>query len=466
MKPTGLRFRLTLLYTAILGVVLSGLFFVAYYLLANQLDTTATDELVELATGLKGYLRFENDQPVLTFDANDPEVAFFIRTATRYYQIYDFTTGDVLVQSPDVEFLGLEFSPNELHSIKEFPAFIDVQTDQGTLRLFSDRIVSQPGAAYIVQVGVSLEPSRLALRHYLNLTFWLVPFGILVAATAGWVMAGRSLSPVRNIIKAAKEIEVSQLDRRLPLTGTGDEIDQLAVTFNESFTRLERAVGEMKQFTASIAHELRTPLAALRGEAEFALLHSQSLSECKNALASQIEEFDKLGRMIQQLLTLARAESGQLRMTREAVNVTDMLRDLTDTFSLVAAEKKISLKLDCAPDLSVIGDRQWLDRALFNLIDNAIKYTPDGGQVTVFGRHEDRTVVLEVADNGRGISPEALPHIFERFYRADPSRSKEVQGVGLGLSLVKWIVEEHRGTIRVESQPGRGSRFGIVLPED
>jgi heavy metal sensor kinase len=465
VKPSGLRFKLTLLYTAILCVVLGGLFVVAYYLLENQLDTTATEELVERATGLKGYLRFENNQPVLTFDANDPEVAFFIRTATRYYQIYDFTTGDVLAQSPDVEFLGLQFSPNELHAIKEFPALTDIQTDQGTLRVFSDRLTSDSGTAYVMQVGASLEPSRLALQHFFRLASWLVPLGILVATTAGWVMAGRSLSPVRNIIKAAQEIEVSQLDRRLPVRGTGDEIDQLAVTFNESFARLEHAIGEMKQFTASIAHELRTPLAAMRGEAEFALLHSQSLDECRNTLASQIEEFDKLSRVIQQLLTLARAESGELRMARESVDVTVLLRDLTEMFSLTAAERKISLELDCPADLSITGDRQWLERAMFNLIDNAIKYTPDGGQVTVRGR-SDREVHLEVADTGRGISQEALPHIFERFYRADPSRSKEIQGVGLGLSLVKWIVQQHRGTIRVQSQPNQGSRFSIVLPKD
>ena len=466
MKARGLRLKLTFLYTAILGVALVGLFAVAYYLLASQLDTTATDELVERATGLKGYLRFDENQPVLAFDPNDPEVAFFIRTATRYYQIYDFSTGKILDQSPDMAFLGLQFTPNELHSLTQFPILSDIQTDQGKIRLFSDRLISTYGAVYVMQVGVSLEPSQAALQHFIRLTFWLVPFGILIAAAAGWIIAGRFLSPVRGIINAAQRIDVSKLDRRLPVSGTGDEIDQLAVTFNDSFARLERAVGEMKQFTASIAHELRTPLAALRGEAEYALLHCRSLDECKNTLASQIEEFDKLSRIIQQLLTLARAESGELQMLRERVDVTTLLRDLTDTFSLVAEEKKISLELDCVDNLKVTGDRQWLERAVLNLIDNAIKYTPEGGWVNVYGRSENQKLVLRVADNGRGISPEALPHIFERFYRADPSRSKDIEGVGLGLSLVKWIVEQHGGTIKVDSQPNLGSRFSINIPED
>jgi len=466
VKPLGLRLKLTILYTAILGVVLGGLFAVAYYLLANQLDATATDELVERATALKGYLRFENNRPVLAFDPTDPEVAFFVRTASRYYQIYDFSTGEILDQSPDMAFLGLQFTPNELHSLTEFPILSDIQTDQGKIRLFSDRITSDYGAAYVMQVGVSLEPSQATLQHFIGLTLWLVPFGVLMAAGAGWVMAGRFLSPVRSIINAAQRIDVSKLDRRLPVSGTGDEIDQLAVTFNESFARLERGVGEMKQFTASIAHELRTPLAALRVEAEYTLLHSESLDECKTTLASQIEEFDKLSRVIQQLLTLARAESGELQMLREPVDLTTLLRDLTETFSLVAEEKKISLELDCVEDLKVTGDRQWLERAMFNLVDNAIKYTPEGGRVNVYGRSENRKVVLRVADNGRGITSEALPHIFERFYRADPSRSKEIEGVGLGLSLVKWIIEQHGGSIKVDSQPNLGSRFSIQIPED
>jgi heavy metal sensor kinase len=465
VKPRGLRFKLTLLYTWIFTVLLSGFFLLAYYLLANQLDATATDELVERATGLRGYLRFENDQPLFVFDTEDPEVASFVRTATRYYQIYDLSTGAVLAQSPDVQFLGVEFTPDELRSITEFPAMTDIQTDQGRLRFFNDRVISQSGRAYLLQVGESLEPVHLTLQHFIRLAGSLVPFGVLVAAGAGWLMTGRTLSPIKSITKAAQDIEVSQLNKRLPVVGTGDEVDQLAVTFNEAFTRLERSVEEMKQFTASIAHELRTPLAALRGEAEFALLHSQSLDDCKSTLASQIEEFDKLNRLIHQLLTLAQAESGELRMAHEHVDLTSMLLEAVDTFSLLASEKGVSLEIDCIPDLSITGDRQWLERAVFNLLDNAIKYTPAGGSVNVYGRREDGKIVLEVLDNGRGISPEALPHIFERFYRADPSRSKDIEGVGLGLSLVKLIVDQHRGTIDVENRPDHGTRFSILLPE-
>lgn len=465
MKPRGLRFRLTLLYTAIFAVLLSGFFVVAYYLMDSQLDVTATGELVELATGLRGYIRFDNSQPQLVFDPGDAEVAAFVRTATRYYQLYDLTTGTVLAQSPDIEFLGIEFTPDELHAITTFPDLTDIQTDQGRLRFFNDLVISDTGAKYLMQVGVSLEPVQRAMDHFTSLALWLVPFGVLVAAVAGWFMTGRTLAPIKRITQAAHDVEMSQLHRRLPVVGTGDEVDQLALTFNEAFSRLERAVGEMKQFTASIAHELRTPLAALRGEAEFALLHSETLEDCKTTLASQIEEFDKLNRLIRQLLTLAQAESGEIQMARDAVDVTRMLGEVVDTFSLVASGKDVSLELDCSPDLTLTGDRSWIERLMINLIDNAIKYTPAGGRVNVYGRRDGDKIVIEVLDNGIGMSSEAIPHIFERFYRADPSRSKDLEGVGLGLSLVKWIVGQHRGTISVESEPGQGTRFRVLLPE-
>jgi heavy metal sensor kinase len=465
VKPRGLRFKLTLLYTAIFSVLLGAFFLFAYYLLSRQLEATATDELLERATGLKGYLRFEKDAPALVFDSDDAEVSFFVRTATRFFQIYDLSTGEVIEQSPDARFLGLELSLNELSSIREFPVLTDVQTDEGKLRFFNDRVVNDSGRAYLIQVGISLEPAQQALRHFVDLSLVLLPFGILVAAASGWVIAARTLSPIKGITKAAQEIEVSDLSRRLPVAGSGDEVDQLALTFNDAFARLEKSVAEMRQFTASIAHELRTPLASLRGAAEFALLHSQSLEECKNTMADQIEEIDKLNFMIRQLLTLARGESGEIRMQRERFNAATMLTELVETFSLVASGKSVALELDVPADLAVMADRTWLERAIFNLIDNAIKFTPAGGRVNVSGRTENGSVVLEVIDTGPGISSEALPHIFERFYRADESRSKEIDGVGLGLSLVKWIVEQHQGRVVVQSQPAQGSRFSIILPQ-
>jgi heavy metal sensor kinase len=257
---------------------------------------------------------------------------------------------------------------------------------------------------------------------------------------------------------------ISDLHRRLPLKGNRDELDRLAETFNDMFGRLERAVGQMKDFTASISHELRTPLTALRGEAEVALARARSEADYRRVLESQLEEFGKLSGMIDRMLTLARAEAGQIQLARDAVNLSDLARSLVEQMEVVADNKSVSVTAELAGEVFVNGDQGWLERAILNLLDNAIKFTPPGGRVVVAVSVRDGEAMLEVRDNGIGIEREALPRIFERFFRADPARSKETEGAGLGLSLVEWIVREHQGNIRVRSRPGEGSSFEIALP--
>ena len=463
MKPLGLRPKLTLLYTAVFTILLAVILAATYYLLANALEAALNDELLERTAALRGYLRFEDDQPVVTFDASDPEVASLMRTPTRYYQLYDLTTGDLVFQSPELQLLGLQFSPNELRGILEGPMIMDIDTDPGHLRFYNDRLISPSGHPYLLQTGISFESRQLALDRFVRLGFALVPLGALLAAASGWFMSGRALKPVQDIARAAKQIEVSQLDQRLPILGSGDEIDQLAGTFNETFARLEQAVGEMKQFTGSIAHELRTPLAALRGEAEIALLHGRTDEDFRRVLSSQLEEFQKLTRIINQLLTLARAEAGELRLQLAEMNLTPMLKDLVEMMAALAAEKNVSLTIEAADEIMVRGDKEWLERAILNLLDNAIKYT-SRGCVTVHASVDAAFAVIEIQDTGTGIPLDALPHVFERFYRADPARDKTIEGVGLGLSLVKWIVDQHGGTIQASSRDGEGACFTIRLP--
>jgi heavy metal sensor kinase len=360
--------------------------------------------------------------------------------------------------------MGLQFSPYEILQISGGPALMDIQTDEGPLRFYNDRVVSPSGKTYLLQVGMSLQSKQVTLDRFIRLTAWLIPLGLVVAGSSGWFMARRVLRPVQNIARAAKLIEVSHLNQRIPLLGSGDEFDQLALTFNETFARLEHAVGEMKQFTGSIAHELRTPLTALRGEAEIALFHGKSPEDFRRVLSSQLEEFQKLTRLIDQLLTLARAEAGEFHLARARVSMDPLLKYIVETLTLLADEKGVSLLLESEPDIVVWGDKEWLERALLNLLDNAIKYTPAGGRVTVHTSKEQSGARIDIVDTGTGISSEALPHIFERFYRADPARDKSVEGVGLGLSLVKWIIQEHGGSIEAASIPGDGARFTIFLP--
>jgi len=466
MKPLGVTPKLTFLFALVFTVMLGGLYIATYYLLANELETNLNQELLDRAAGLKGYIDFENDLPVLTFDSSDAEESLFVTTATRYFQIYDLATGTLVHQSQELGLMGLQFSPEEILQISGGPTLMDILTDQGPLRFYNDHVMSPSGKMYMLQVGMSQQSKQVALDRFVRLTVWLIPFGLVVAGTSGWFMARRALKPVQNIARAAKLIELSHLSQRIPLLGSGDEFDQLALTFNETFARLEHAVGEMKQFTGSIAHELRTPLTALRGEAEIALLHGESPEDFRRVLSSQLEEFQKLTRLIDQLLMLARAEAGEFHLERVPVLLVPLLKYIVETLTLLSDEKGVVLKLESDPGIVVRGDKEWLERALLNLLDNAIKYTQAGGRVTVRTSKEQPGVRIEVEDTGAGIPPEALPHIFERFYRADPARDKAVEGVGLGLSLVKWIVEEHGGSIEAASKTGEGALFTIVLPQD
>jgi len=464
VKPLGLRSRLTLLYSALFTLLLAIVFLASYFLFRKQLEADLNHDVSDRMEALRGYIRFENNIPVLKFDTNDAEAGLFVRNATRYFQITNLETGEIVTQSPEMQLLGLSFVPEELQLMDRESGSTDFETDDGTIRFLDEKVVSPSGQKYLVQVGTSLEPVRLALRRFGELGFVLIPFAVVLAAFAGWSFAGGALKPIRRIAQAAHEIEPSNLTARLPLTGAHDEVDQLASTFNEALTRIEKVVGELRQLSGSMAHELRTPLAALRGEAELALLHARSLDEVKNVLINQLEEFDKLSRMIEQLLTLVRAESGGITFDRQHVDVGMAVTSVIDTFALMATMRGISLEFIPAADLITVVDPQWLELVLINLLDNAIKYTSPGGTISIRTMATSSVVFIEITDSGQGISSDAIPHIFERFFRADPSRSRQVGGAGLGLSFAKWIVEEHGGTIHVESELDHGSTFTVRLP--
>ena len=464
MKPLSLRVRLTLFYAGLSALVLAGFGAIFYRTLSVRLERSLEQELDERAAALRGYLRFPGGRPQLVFDEKDPEEAFFIRTATRYFQVLDASTGEVLIQSQELQLLGANPSLDEIHAQVQRPHLTEIQSPQGPLRFNSYVVHSGPRRDFLIQVGTSRQPVENALQEFLETLVLLIPVGVLLAAISGWWMARRALRPVEDLTTSAARIGISNLNVRLPLRGTGDEVDHLAQTFNQTFAKLEDAVQQMRQFTASISHELRTPLTALRGEAEVALMEARTPEGYRRVLTSQLEEFDKLTELINRLLTLARAEGGEINLANERVNLSVLVRSLVAQMEPVASWKKIQLRVQADCELWVRGDPHWLERAVLNLLDNAIKFTPQGGDVDVTVAAEKEYARLNVRDTGIGIPPDALPHVFERFYRAEPSRSKEIDGAGLGLALVKWIVEHHRGRVAVESQVKQGSSFTIWLP--
>jgi len=460
----SLRTRLAAAYTAVFGVLLVIMAFAAYQLLATQLDSDATERLTQLTDGLHGYLQADTGPPAVVFDAADPDQAAFVRDATQYFQAFDANTGELVAHSDALDRLGLQFTPAEVRAFREQPRNHDIETDDRRLRISNSLFASSAGSTYLVQVGVSLASVDRALDRFVIAMLWSVPLGLVGAAVTGRWMAGLGLGPLVRLASEARGIDVTKLDQRLPLQGTGDELDQVGVAFNETLERLEHAVGEMRQFSAALAHELRTPLTALRGEIELSLRTPQSPEQIAGALESQLEEIDKLKRLIDHILTLARAEAGEIALAKEPVDLAALARSITEQLEPVAQADEIQLSCDAPQPAVVRGDQRWLERMVLNLLDNAIKFTPAGGEVSLQVRTDAGYVVLVFADTGRGIDAASLPHVFERFFRADPSRSSAEAGAGVGLALVKWIVERHGGRVAVMSGSGAGATFTVRLP--
>ena len=463
MKPLPIRTSLALAYTGVLALILTTLGFAYHSVVVRQLDGDATDSLAAKARGLHGYLQFENGSPVLTYDRTDPEETAFVNDATRFYQVYDANTGRLLTQSPGMDSVGLQYTHAE---VAEFSARLephDVQTDGGRLRLLSTVITPKPGEAYLVQIGESLNTIDKALAGFDRLVWLRIVGGILVAALIGRWLAGHALTPLARLATEATAIDIGNLQGRLAVRGANDELDQVANAFNHALARVDQSVGEMRQFSAALAHELRTPIAILRGEAELELAHPLSADERSERLVSQIDEYDRLTRLISQILTLARADAGEIRIATEPVALGHLASTVAEQIEPVAEARSISLTCEVAQEVSVQGDAGWLERLLLILLDNALKYTPDLGRVSVQVSRIGGEALLTVTDSGIGISAEALPHLFERFYRAASARSQQTQGAGLGLALAKWIAERHGATIDVTSHLGEGSAFVIRL---
>ncbi len=468
MRVVTLRLRLATIATVVFGLVLAALAVASYAVLARRLDADVSERLIELSQGLHGYLRVSSEAADVAYDPRDNDQAAFVHEATRYFQVFDLGSGDLLAESDGMAPLGLQLTTEEVHALADEPALVDVQTEWGRLRLSSSVKPSATGAPYLLQVGVPLAPVEAALRRYRDLLLWSVPAALFVAGFAFWWLSVLALRPLALVAAAAARIDVTTLDLRLPVRGAGDELDHVAGAFNETLSRLDHAVGEMRQFSAALAHELRTPLAALRGQIELALRDARSSPVQRDAFGSQLEEIDRLTRLIDQILTLARAESGQIRIAMAPVDLGDLAVSIVDQLEPVAAAKSVALRVEpregSVSPAVVEGDAGWLERLLLNLLDNAIKYTSAGGEIVVRVTREALSVRVAVQDTGAGLSPEDARHVFDRFFRADPARSSSAAGAGLGLSLVQWIARQHHGSVAVQSQLDRGTTFTVTLP--
>ncbi|MBC7811023.1 MAG: HAMP domain-containing protein [Burkholderiales bacterium] len=291
----------------------------------------------------------------------------------------------------------------------------------------------------------------------------LIPFILILSSGGGWFLADRALKPVATITKLARQISADDLSQRLRQDGPNDEIGQLAQTLDGMLERLETAFDRERQFTSDVSHELRTPLALLKTSLSLARSRPREAAALVGMMSEMEHDVDRMTHLVEQMLILARMEH-QEPMPLEAVLLDGVVKDVVQELRPKAQANRIQLSLDVAAPLSVQGSADLLKRLLLNLIDNAVKYTPAGGAVTVRASQRDQTIEVAIEDSGAGIEADQLPHIFERFYRADSARARETGGFGLGLAIARTIVEAHRGTISVQSQPGMLTTFTVRLP--
>ena len=455
MKPFPIRLRLTAWYFGILALVLSSFSLIAYFAMRNSIHQTVDEELRSRMEGVRRLIertaRYEPDDLRRELREHS-ELA-----GSTLLQVAD-GHGNWLYRSASVDRYEIP-RPQEASTVPSTVVLNDVP-----LRVLTSEI--QIGdQSYFAQVAAPLDDFYSALHRFAILLLVAIPILLLSAAAGGYWMSRRALAPVDQITQTAKNISVHNLSNRLAVPQTGDELQRLSETLNSMFERLEATFKKIIQFTADASHELRTPVAVMRTRTELSLRKPRSAEEYRETVAQVHSELENTSNLVERLMLLARADYGVEALQLSIADLGEIARDVCSHGKMLSDAKEIVFReqLPVQP-VWVKGDADALRRLFLILIDNAIKYTPAGGRVDVLVSRENGFAIGEVRDTGIGIAPEDLPNVFERFYRADKARSRESGGVGLGLSIGRWIAEAHAGTIEVQSSLGGGSVFRVRLP--
>ena len=457
--PRSVRVRLTLWYAGTLAVVLtlyaSGVFVFLRHSLFTELDGRLHDD-------------FETAEQMLERTGDD---GLRWRVSTHHEEEEVGDDSWLEVWSPEGKLLYRRDAFAEEDRDLAFSAPPSGHSGYQSLVLPNEnhiRVLSGPSA--IDELPVIMRVARSEARLHRELTVLLLvlglglPVAVGIAGLGGYGLARRALAPVSQMADRAQTITAERLSERLPVVNPDDELGHLATIFNETFTRLEQSFEQLRRFTADASHELRTPLTAIRSVGEVGLREHRAEKAYREIIGSMLEEADRLAHLVESLLTLSRADAGQVKLAFERVDLVELAREVANHLGVLAEEKQQAISVETAGPVDVAVDRLVLRQAVINLVDNAIKYSPEGSRVRIVVRHPPCGPTLDVIDTGPGIGREHQGRIFDRFYRVDKARSRELGGTGLGLAIARWAVEAHGGHLELESEEDTGSTFRITLP--
>jgi heavy metal sensor kinase len=458
---TDVKLTFCYIFTFFLSVLL--IFGFLYFRLKHQLIKEVDRILYDEANELSGLLV----QDLKGMDVlRDFENAVTARTYSPIYFRILNKDGSLLFVSRNFDEIGYKHTDTVLSAVTQRKQILEEIKPPGRKRAFRivSMIIPRKGSPnYVVQVGTHTHFVRKSMSHFKWNLLAAFPIILVLGSLGGWIIARRSLAPVGYIAVKTRSITSSNLGERLSPRGTDDEMDHLIGTINAMIERLEGSFRRMTEFTADTSHELKTPLSAMRGEAELLLSKRRTPEEYEEGLAHMVDRFDHLNRLLNDLTLLSETDSSQIRIETIPLRLDLLVQDIGNLFQMLAEQKGILFEVGPLQEVTVLGDNSRLQQLFTNLIENAIKYTRKGS-IHLTLEKTDGTAVVKVRDTGIGIPKQEQDKIFKRFYRVDKSRSRETGGAGLGLSIAEWIAQAHNGKIEVASEPDKGSTFTVHLP--
>lgn len=454
-------FRMALWYSTIFVLSSLLLFALAYLLLSSSIHEKDREMIEEEIN--EYVLRWEEDgmEAALTEirveQSKNEQAGFFVRVADPHNQT-------LLLTMPPQWKKGLNLKKIEARSDSDTDedSWISLRRegDEEVLEIASHRL---PGG-YTLQVGRGSGERDQQLEHFREVFVGIMIPVILVGFAGGSFLGFRAFRPIRDLIQTVRSIDTGKMDARVPSRQTGDELDELAQLFNGMLERIQTLIAGMREALDNVAHDLRTPVARLRGVVETGLQSECDEAALREALMDCAEESERIVTMLNTLMDISEAETGTMKLDLGEVNLTSLIEEVTELYQYVAEDKGIGMAVELPEELYARVDPNRIRQVIANLLDNALKYTPGGGRIEIEACQKDDEAMISIRDTGAGISPHDLPKIFDRLYRGDKSRSQ--RGLGLGLSLVRAVTHAHKGRIEVESHPGQGSQFTLFLPAD